>query len=100
MRPLLALALVMATLVGCASCRSTPVGPENVVDAGDDDACGRACRRLTTLGCPEAEPTDAGATCVAVCRDAEASGVVSLEPECVANVASCDDIDSCVRDSP
>jgi len=35
-----------------------------------------------------------------VCRDAEASGVVSLEPECVANVASCDDIDRCVRDSP
>jgi hypothetical protein len=91
MRPLLALALVAGTLVGCASCRSTPVGPENVVDAGDDDACSRACRRLATLGCPE---------CVAVCRDTEASGVVSLEPECVANVASCNDIDRCVRDSP
>jgi hypothetical protein len=98
-RPLGLTAVFAAVLVSCASCRSTPVAPD-VADAGEDDACARACGRLAALGCPEAEPTDAGATCVEVCRNAEASGVVTLEPDCVADAATCDDIDRCFAASP
>ncbi len=99
MRPLQVFALAAAAFVGCASCRSTPIAPDDVVDGGDDP-CARACQRLATLGCAEAAPTDAGATCVEVCRNTEASGVVSLDPACVANIATCDEVDACVRDAP
>ena len=90
---------LVALLASCASCRGTPNGPD-VTDAGDEDACARACGRLAALGCPEAEPTDAGAPCVEVCRNTEASGVVTFAPECVANATSCDDVDRCVSTSP
>jgi hypothetical protein len=97
-RPLALTAFLAALLASCASCRSTPVAPD-VADAGED-ACARACGRLAALACPEADTTDAGATCVEVCRNAEASGVVTLEPDCVADAATCDDIDRCFAASP
>ena len=64
-------------------------------DGGEPPACERACRRLEKLGCPEAMPTPSGVTCVAVCENVEDSGVVSLDPECVARIRSCTDIESC-----
>ena len=96
MRTLVRFARLMVIFLACASCRSTPIAPEDVID---DDACSLACSRLAALGCAEAAPTDGGASCVAVCQNAQASGVVSLEPECVANVAGCDDVDRCVHDA-
>ena len=60
------------------------------------EPCERACLRLAALGCEEAPPTDEGASCVEVCRNAEDSGAVSLDPDCVAQIAQCEDVDACV----
>jgi hypothetical protein len=62
---------------------------------GQGRACERACKRLEQLGCPEAEPTPGGVSCVTVCENVEDSGVVSLDPECVARVRSCAEIEAC-----
>ena len=109
---LVVLAFVPA-MIACASCRETPITPPNPDDSGaggapapnpsaepdagpELDPCERACQRLTELGCEEAEPTEGGASCVEVCRNVEDSGAVSLDPDCVAQLAACADIDACV----
>lgn len=51
--------------------------------------CARACAALARMGCAEAQPTTNGAPCAAVCENAEQSGVVSFNPECVASAESC-----------
>jgi hypothetical protein len=53
-------------------------------------ACSAACERLAELGCPEAETTPAGASCLEVCENVEASGTVTLDPACVAQLDACD----------
>ena len=63
--------------------------PDEDVDAAAHTPCYQACQRLKALGCPEAEPTAAGATCTQVCTNAETSGVVSFNPTCVARAQSC-----------
>ena len=65
---------------------------------GQGRACERACKRLEQLGCAEAEPTPGGVSCVTVCENVEDSGVVSLDPECVARVHSCAEIEACTGD--
>lgn len=60
------------------------------------EPCERACQRLAALGCEEAQPTDDGASCVDVCSNVEGSGAVTLDPECVVQIAQCEDIDACV----
>ena len=81
----------------CASCCAPAYDPgPSPVDAGTLDDCERACARLAELGCPEAEPTPEGATCVDVCWNAESSGVVTLDPVCVAAINSCDELGACL----
>lgn len=58
-------------------------------------ACAAACARFAALGCQEAKPTAAGASCVAVCQNAEDSGVISLGPDCVAHADSCASATAC-----
>lgn len=69
--------------------------PDEETDAASHTPCYRACQRLKQLDCPEAKPTAAGATCTQVCQNAEDSGVVSLNPECVARAASCSIAKAC-----
>lgn len=57
--------------------------------------CEGACARLVALGCPEGQPTPKGATCVAVCQNAEDSGVLSLWPDCVSKAQSCEAARAC-----
>lgn len=66
-------------------------------DAGSGGAhpCERACARLAQLGCPEAKPTPGGGSCVSVCQNVEDSGIVTLDPECVAKISSCAEIERC-----
>lgn len=87
--------------------------PPTVVD---QDKCQAACDNLKRLGCEEAEPIDMHASCfgdaeclpgqtcstfgtcvascVSFCVDTENQGVW-LDPGCVANVKTCDQVDSC-----
>ncbi len=73
-----------------------PLPPAPMTDAGAIDmrtSCKKACERLRSLGCPEGSPS--GDTCEAICENAETSGVTSVHPDCLANIASCDQIDAC-----
>jgi hypothetical protein len=63
--------------------------PPDEVDAAAHTPCYLACRQLAKLGCPEAKPTAHGATCTQVCANTESSGVVSMDPECIARAESC-----------
>jgi hypothetical protein len=56
-------ALLMAL---CGARCSVPVDPEEPVPAAD---CGTACSNLEALSCPEAEPTEDGASCAEVCAN-------------------------------
>jgi hypothetical protein len=106
MKLVLAFLVFVPTLMACGACRENPVTPPDPPDPADGGAggapvvvlepCERACLRLAELGCEEAQPTDDGASCVDVCRNVEDSGAVSLDPECVVQIAQCEDVDACV----
>jgi len=103
MKLVLAVLVFVPALMACGACRENPVTPPDPADGGAGGApvvvlepCERGCLRLAELGCEEAEPTDEGASCVDVCRNVEDSGAVTLEPECVAQIAQCEDVDACV----
>jgi hypothetical protein len=57
----------------------------------DGDACERACATGTRLGCPFAEPTPDGTTCVQVCIDTERTGWTRWHAECVAEATTCEE---------
>jgi hypothetical protein len=63
-----------------------PAPPPAPAPAG---ACAAACSRLAALGCPEAKPTPNGATCTDVCLNAEDSGVLSMQTDCVVQASDC-----------
>jgi hypothetical protein len=69
--------------------------PPDEVDAASHTPCYLACQKLASLGCPEAKPTAAGATCTQVCNNAESSGVLSMNPSCVAHAESCSIAKAC-----
>jgi hypothetical protein len=58
-------------------------------------ACAAACAHLAALGCPEAKPTPKGATCTDVCLNAEDSGVLSMQPDCVVRAVDCPAANAC-----
>jgi hypothetical protein len=63
----------------------------------DDSPCGKACAKLLALGCPEAQPTAAGATCTQVCVNNETGpDGTSLVPFCVAAAESCSIARACM----
>jgi hypothetical protein len=64
--------------------------PDEDVDAAAHTPCYLACQHLKALGCPESQPTAAGATCTQVCTsNASGPAGTSLNPECVARAESC-----------
>lgn len=97
-------AFACASLLACPKSGPPPEPPiADVVDASYDDAgddpeidaarfpaCVKACRRLKSLGCPEANTLDGGLSCYQLCAKSESSGKFTLHPECVANAASKD----------
>lgn len=88
--------MVSVLMVGCSA--SPPPHPSPEPPA--PEACVVACERLQELGCPEGDPTPAGASCVEVCRATETSGLVTLRPACVARIQSCEAIEGCVYEIP
>ena len=100
-------ALVLAAL-GVVQCgtseRSTraPGGPEPLPEAQDKPGatCLEACSNLERLGCPEAEPTEGGASCVEVCRFLAGSEIAEIpgnriRPGCLAAIQACDLVERC-----
>lgn len=87
----------LALLLLAARCSDpvAPPGPEPV-DAGTQADCRAACDKLLALHCPEAEPTPDGGSCFDVCWNAESSGYVTINPNCVANATTCDGVEQCI----
>lgn len=83
----------------CVGCTQTfyPPRPEPVPDAGTPPDCAAACARMTELGCEESKPTPNGSTCEEVCNNVESSGVITIQPACVVEIESCDQINGCIQ---
>ena len=77
------LILVPVLAAAFASCEKQADEPEGMSD------CARACLRMSELNCPEAEPDEEGTTCVEICEETQAAGLIDLEPEKIAESDSC-----------
>jgi len=82
--------------VGCVSSSTVtdPAMPDAAAPSGDV-TCADVCAKYRALGCPEGNPTEEGDACEAVCENVQASGIVKLDLDCRANIASCAEIDEC-----
>lgn len=76
------LALIIVSVAGCGVI--TPDVPKK-----DKPACESACENLTRLGCEESEPDSNGVSCVVLCQETMAGGLVDLEPDRVALITEC-----------
>jgi hypothetical protein len=109
--------LLAAIFVGCPKSLGVTSQPPVVTD---QDQCVPACAKLKELHCADGEPIDmkkscviqaecgpgqtcSGGTCHAsceqFCRDTEDQGVW-LDPICVSQITSCDQVDSCPTPQP
>jgi hypothetical protein len=76
----------------------TPVPPTpGAMDASGPATCADVCQHESVLGCSGAQPTPNGASCVEVCANVQASGIISWDLVCRANAATCEDIDACEK---
>jgi hypothetical protein len=76
---------------------SVPIQNHNgPLATGNSDDCRDMCVNLRARHCPAGDPTPKGATCEAVCENAETSGYASENPRCQAKATSCDAADACV----
>lgn len=64
------------------------------------ERCSAACSKMRSLACPDWADTGDGARCEDVCENVESSGVMSLNPSCVADAATCDDAKVCAETEP
>jgi len=105
------LILTMVVVLGCPGPRLVTPQPLAITD---QKLCQSACDNLTRLNCEEAKPIEMKTTCsvdnncdrgtcvsgkcytncVTFCIDTENAGVW-LDPNCVAHMSSCDQIESC-----
>ena len=101
---IISLAVVaLHVLGGCP--RPSPVVPQVDADGGDDagmDApdeaslvCAKACAALKKIGCPEAETTPKGDSCVVVCNHTQASKKFDMKPACLAKAETVGDVQFC-----
>jgi len=76
---------------------TTVVIPPPIVDGGTEPVtdCEKACAVFAKYKCKEALPTPKGTTCVEVCKNAEDSEVLSLNPDCVKHADSCESAKAC-----
>lgn len=96
MKRLLILLLPLLLAAQCQTPTPTP-GPDPTPVPPPAGSCAVACARLRELGCEAAKPTEAGASCEAVCEYVNSSGTLQLDTGCVAAAASCEAADRCVR---
>lgn len=85
-----------------ASCATySSITPPVSLSPGTEADCAQACQHRRALGCPSADPTPRGASCEAVCQNAETSGYASENPTCLAQVKSCGaEEDACANPPP
>lgn len=88
-----ALPVLLLGLPGCPKPLPNPE-PEPTLDGAAPATCASVCAHWTDLGCEEAKPTPAGASCAEVCRNLQ-QGNLPEDLECQAAVTSCDQIDDC-----
>jgi hypothetical protein len=94
LRRMLAIAAAIPLLVAACACASTPA-PHPEPDTSARGSCSAVCANELRLGCPAAKPTPDGATCVAVCTNVQASGIIRWDLACRARATSCDAADAC-----
>lgn len=91
-------ALALASILAACTPPPEPLNPDlpsKRPEAGSHDDCTAACAHLAELGCEEARPTPAGATCVQVCDNVEQSGATTLDVACVERAPTCEAVDEC-----
>ncbi len=84
--------LLLAAALSLAMC-DTPPAPTPTPEPAPkplpgEFTCATACEQFRYLGCSEAAPTPAGATCVEVCENAQASPA-PLDLGCIVRAGSC-----------
>lgn len=79
------LALLVLALSACVPLAPEPGPPAPVIV---DPSCEDACARFAALGCEEAQPTPAGASCAEVCANTQASPA-PLDLSCIVRSSSC-----------
>ncbi|ACY16366.1 hypothetical protein [Haliangium ochraceum] len=103
------LALAVLLMAACSSAPKPapeapePAGPEPPVEpvaVGDTDWCLAAEQRLEELGCldPRGEPmwiNRNGERFARTCETIHSEGGVFLNPQCIAEAASCEEADAC-----
>lgn len=60
---------------------------------GGATPCARACKNLSSLGCPESLKLPSGKTCVETCKDI--SAISSYNPACVERAKSVEAVRAC-----
>jgi hypothetical protein len=87
----------LTLLIWLAACNPLVVEPQlpEPPPAPGAVPCPVACARLAELGCPEADPTPDGASCVDVCQNVEDSGVLRYPTGCVAAATTCAEAQRC-----
>lgn len=90
-----ALSFVVATVlaVALAGCPK-PLPPPPPPPSGPA-TCADVCQRMSQLGCPGAQATAEGATCLDVCRNVQESEIGTWDLDCRARASSCEAADAC-----
>ena len=90
----LLLAVVCATLN--LACVPKPIPPPVPPPTPVGElTCADACQRLDQLGCPAGQPTPRGHTCLEVCANVAASGLIHWDLACLVSAVSCAAADRC-----
>jgi hypothetical protein len=82
-------ALLGLILLGCGG---SP--PPVAIEPDGTEFCAEACARLNDLGCAEGQPLSDGTSCEVFCIQTQEKGH-PLNPSCVAEISSCDEISLC-----
>lgn len=80
--------LLLAATLAASQCNPAPTPPPEPKPQPSEFTCQAACDQFRFLGCAEAEPTPAGATCADVCANAQASPA-PLDLGCIVLSRSC-----------
>lgn len=87
-------AAVLVAVVACAT-QEAPLGA--TAPCPKLSPCAAACANLAAHDCPDAKPTPAGASCVEVCENVNASGTIPYPSDCVSKAKSCGAAEACFR---
>ena len=95
MKRILARLFLAAPLALACGPFEPPETPETQAEryVGEAD-CADYCANMQILGCEEGKPTPGGASCLAVCENAQ-TGPIPFNTECAAQATSCEVAEDC-----